>query len=410
MDLLKALTETRLSPTNFKILDYFPPGTKVQDLDDKAYNIAVKWVRESNGGKFLDNSLPHLPRKWLGLPSTLTREAQGTQDQRRLKDLSPATSHESLSLELSGAWEPSESSGFAGSYPATKSHLVSHLDLSKSDHIPLFLQLLSARPPRQRLKMTFRFKEFWANYDEYESVIQKAWSNLVVGVPMFHVVQKIKATWNAFLKWSQPFSGVARRKWASNRKAKNKIKGLSNEVGVWVSDDRGIESMVLGYFNNLFSSAGVSNCDQILNTMEPRAIGEMNLALDRVFHFDEVRNAIFQMKPSTALSPYGITPFFFQRFWHIIGADDPKDMPQLRPISLCNVLFKIASKVLTNRFKVIMPAIISPTQSAFVPGRNITDNVILASELSNLISKRWRGSNSLLSLKLDISKAYDRIK
>ncbi|KAM1082644.1 hypothetical protein ACFX15_020744 [Malus domestica] len=85
-------------------------------------------------------------------------------------------------------------------------------------------------------------------------------------------------------------------------------------------------------------------------------------------------------------------------------------MPQLRPIILCNVLFKIASKVLANRFKVILLVIISPTQSAFVPGRNITDNVILASELSNLISKRWRGSNGLLSLKLDISKAYDRIK
>ncbi|RXH72152.1 hypothetical protein DVH24_033690 [Malus domestica] len=63
MDLLKASTETRLSPTNFKILDYFPPGTKVQDLDEKAYNITVKWVRESNGGKFFDNALPSPPSK-----------------------------------------------------------------------------------------------------------------------------------------------------------------------------------------------------------------------------------------------------------------------------------------------------------------------------------------------------------
>ncbi|CAN6676204.1 unnamed protein product [Malus baccata var. baccata] len=62
-DLLKASTETRLSPTNFKILDCFPPGTKVQDLDEKAYNIAVKWVRESTDGKSLDNALPSLPSK-----------------------------------------------------------------------------------------------------------------------------------------------------------------------------------------------------------------------------------------------------------------------------------------------------------------------------------------------------------
>lgn len=52
---------------------------------------------------------------------------------------------------------------------------------------------------------------------------------------------------------------------ASDRRTKNKIKGLTNEAGVWVSDDIGIESMVLGYFKNL--------CDQILNTIEPHVIG-----------------------------------------------------------------------------------------------------------------------------------------
>lgn len=85
---------------------------------------------------------------------------------------------------------------------------------------------------------------------------------------------------------------------------------MTNEAGVWVSDDRGIESTVLDYFNNLFSSAGASNCDQILNTMKPRVTDEMNLALDRVFHSDEARNALFQMKPSIAPGPDGITPFF----------------------------------------------------------------------------------------------------
>lgn len=84
-------------------------------------------------------------------------------------------------------------------------------------------------------------------------------------------------------------------------------------------------------------------------------------------------------------------------------------MKDLRPIALCSVLYKILSKVLANRLKRILSQIITGNQVAFVPERSINDNVLIAFEIIHCIQKSVRVSENNVALKLDISKAYDRV-
>ncbi|XP_075654704.1 uncharacterized protein LOC142624852 [Castanea sativa] len=87
-----------------------------------------------------------------------------------------------------------------------------------------------------------------------------------------------------------------------------------------------------------------------------------------------------------------------------------ESMSHFRPISLCNVIFKIVSKVLANRLKKILGTIISDCQSAFVSNKLITDNILISFEtLHYMKTKRW-GNTTHMALKLDMSKAYDRVE
>ncbi|KAL0402014.1 UNVERIFIED_CONTAM: hypothetical protein Slati_4231300 [Sesamum latifolium] len=180
--------------------------------------------------------------------------------------------------------------------------------------------------------------------------------------------------------------------------------------------------------------------EEVLTSLEHRVTECMNTELIKPFNTDEIQQALNQMHPLKSSRPDGMSAIFYQKFWIIVGTDvsacileflnggnfnslindtqivlipkcpNPSDMSQFRPISLCNVLYKLASKVLANRLKPFLDSLILPSQSAFVLGHLITDNVLIAYKLNHFLLRKHYGNVGHVSLKLDISKAYDRVE
>lgn len=226
---------------------------------------------------------------------------------------------------------------------------------------------------------------------------------------------------------------------ATGRKRKNQIKQLRGDDGEWYEKGNGIEDVVSGYFRQLFTSEK-SDSASVIREVKRRVTAEHNDFLLGPFVVKEVKEALFSMHSDKALGVDGYILGFFQKFWGIVGGavtsaclqwlnecklpegvndivivlipkkQQPTYMVKHRPISLCNIMYKIVSKVFTNRLKYILPELVSENQTAFIPGRLITDNVIIAYEIAYHMRQKWTGVDSVAALKIDISKAYDKVE
>jgi hypothetical protein len=152
-------------------------------------------------------------------------------------------------------------------------------------------------------------------------------------------------------------------------------------------------------YQYLFTAQAHSTPEEVVHFVPHKVTPAMNTLLDAPFTVEEVKKALFMMKPNKAPGPDSFTARFFQRHWQLVGNDVcsavltflngggmsdivnntvlvsiPKvkhreDLTQFRPIALCNVLYKICSKVIANRLRLVLDDIILEEQSAFVPGR-----------------------------------------
>lgn len=198
----------------------------------------------------------------------------------------------------------------------------------------------------------------------------------------------------------------------NQRKRRNKIAKLKKVDGTWAESKEDIGVEIVEYFRAIFSSSSIED-PTAPEGIQCSITQDQNEKLTRKVYPAEVKKALFDMHPDKSPGLDGFSPGFYQFFWDIMETDItavcddfvqfsllpvninktqlvlipkkaiPDSMNDLRPISLCNVLYKIVAKVLANRLKPLLNNLISNLQSAFVPGRLITDNVMLAYELQH---------------------------
>jgi hypothetical protein len=221
------------------------------------------------------------------------------------------------------------------------------------------------------------------------------------------------------------------------RAKKNKISKLRDSEGTVHSSTNVLEQMSTDYFKEIFSADPSLDHSKVTRLIQSKVTPEMNENLCREFTDEEIANAIFQIGPLKAPGPDGFPARFYQRNWGILkedvsravksffrsgvlseGVNDPAivlipkvehpiELIEFRPISLCNVIYKVVSKCLVNRLRPMLDEIISCNQSAFVPGRMITDNALIAFECFHYLQKNKNPDNAACAYKLDLSKAYD---
>ncbi|WJX74258.1 hypothetical protein P8452_57931 [Trifolium repens] len=191
---------------------------------------------------------------------------------------------------------------------------------------------------------------------------------------------------------------------ASQRKKTNCIKKLKDEDGVWWSGQDNVEKVLLHYFDELFSSSSPIDIEQACEAIQKRLSPDHVELCNQRFTSAEIKETVEQMDPLKAQT--GFRHFSFKSIGTLWNPSSPK---QFRPISLCNVTLKIVTKTIANRIKCILPDVVDEEQSAFVKGRLITDNALIAMECFHWLKKKVKGKKGTMALKLDMAKAYDRM-
>jgi len=201
---------------------------------------------------------------------------------------------------------------------------------------------------------------------------------------------------------------------------------------------KAIENHLLDHFRSIIKGRNACTTNSMIAEVNPNLVIEVdNNMLTTIPLAEEVKNVVFDLNLDGAAGPDGFGVYFYQFFWTIVASDVilsvqeffqtgiilpnlisnisvliPKvkgasSMGDFRPIAFPNFHFKIITEILADILAIATTRIISENQRGFIRVRHISDYVIIASEVINLLDKWQFGGN--LALKIDIRKAFDTL-
>ena len=230
-------------------------------------------------------------------------------------------------------------------------------------------------------------------------------------------------------------------RYASTRQAMNHIHFLLSETGDRVESQAGVQKLCVDYFSDLL---GAPVSPQMFEQSDLNILFDFKCSPEQISGFQkeftaaDVREAFFSLPKNKTGGPDGYSAEFFTSTWSIIGPEItevvleffqsgrllkqwntenlvliPKktnaSLPSdFRSISCLNTVYKVISKLLASRLKEILPLMISKSQSAFLPGRLLAENVLLATDLVNGYNSQTVSPRGML--KVDLRKAFDSIR
>ncbi|KAG7587002.1 Reverse transcriptase domain [Arabidopsis thaliana x Arabidopsis arenosa] len=268
-----------------------------------------------------------------------------------------------------------------------------------------------------------------------ESLANEKWQILLRAEEAF-LLQRSRVTW---LREGDLNSAYFHRM-ASTRQAINHIHFLVDAAGNRIESQKNIQDHCVEFYSNLLGNQDENSMfepSDISNLLEFRCSQPQMDALDKQFTSEDIRAAVFSLPRNKTAGPDGFSAGFFRACWHIVGPEfvdavleffrtgsilkqwnattiilipkipNASSTSDFRPISLCNTVYKVISKLLAGRLQALLPHVISKAQSAFLKGRLLAENVLLASEIVEGYGRKNIGPRGML--KVDLRKAFDSV-